>query len=337
MARKTLRKMTLDHAADAYVQHCRAMDLKESTLRAYRSALDAMVYAVGPVDVSQLEGKHLDATFAKHQWKTSTRNNRLAQYKGFFAWCRATGLMHADANPAFGWRNRKVPNTQRLRIPAEEWPVLFSACRHPQETILVATGLYLFLRASEQKRIQLKHVRLDDGEIDIYRVKTEDYDAMPISAELEPYLRQHLRWLRSEYGYHPDWYLIASRGDLDRGPGNKFVLGSGRINPDKPTSAPHVIVKRVLKRAGYPTFGEGEHTLRRSGARAYFQSLLHQGYDGALSEVQAMLGHELAATTERYIGTELRRHQRNVNLKGRAMFPHLQVQDAKVIPMRREL
>lgn len=337
MARKALRKMPLNDAAAAYLDHCRAMGLKDSTLRAYRSALDAMVYVVGPVDVSQLESKHLDQTFAKHQWKPSTRNNRLAQYKGFFAWCRATGLMHADANPAFGWKNRKVPNTQRLRIPAEEWPVLFDACRHPQETILIATGLYLFLRASEQKMIQLKHVRLDDGEIDIYRVKTEDFDSMPISEELEPYLRNHLKWLRAEYGYHPDWYLIPSRGDMERGPGNRFILGSGRINPEKPAYAPFEIVKRVLKRAGYPTFQEGEHTLRRSGARAYFQSLLDQGYDGALSEVQAMLGHELAATTERYIGTELRRHQRNTKLKGKAMFPHLKALDAQIIPIRRGL
>ena len=327
----------IEQAVERFISHCRSMGLEESTLRAYRSGLDAMVRAVGNIDMRRFDAGHLDEVFAQQRWKASTRNNRLAQFKTFFAWCRARGYMHPDSNPAFGWRNTKVPNTQRLRIPAEQWGALFEACKHPQETITLATGLFLFLRASEQVRIQLKHVHLEDGEIEIYRKKTEDYDTMPISAELAPYLHRHLMWMRSEYGYDPEWYLIPTRGDLERNESNQFILGSGKVDPTKPPSHPHVIVQRVLKRAGYPTAGEGEHTLRRSGARAYFESLVDQGYDGALAQVQAMLGHELAATTERYIGKEWKRHKRNQTLKGRPMFPHLSQQNAQIIPIRREM
>lgn len=333
-----MASVTLQQATDQFIEHSRSMGLEPSTLRAYRSGLDAMVKAVGNIDVRKFDGSSLDKVFAKNHWQASTRNSRLAQFKTFLAFCRARGLMHADSNPAFGWRNLKVANVQRLRIPTEQWDALFAACKHPQETIVLSTGLFLFLRASEQKMIQLKHVRLDDGEIDIYREKTKDYDAMAISSELMPYLRDHMKWMRADYGYDPDWYLIPTRGDMERGQRNQFILGSGRVHPEKPASHIHTIVQRILKRAGIDVpKGEGEHTLRRSGARAYFESLVDSGYDGALSQVQAMLGHELAATTERYIGKEWKRHKRNQALKGKPMFPQLAKQNAQVIPIRREM
>jgi hypothetical protein len=45
-----------------------------------------------------------------------------------------------------------------------------------------------------------------------------------------------------------------------------------------------------------------------------------------------MLGHAHSRTTERYLGIDLDRQQRNADLSGKLMFP---VQDAQVIPIRR--
>jgi hypothetical protein len=46
-----------------------------------------------------------------------------------------------------------------------------------------------------------------------------------------------------------------------------------------------------------------------------------------------MLGHKNGTTTERYLGLDPERLARNRDLRGKPMFP---VQDAKVIPIRKE-
>lgn len=65
------------------------------------------------------------------------------------------------------------------------------------------------------------------------------------------------------------------------------------------------------------------HVLRRSGARALFDRLRHEGYDGALRRVQAMLGHSSGTITETYLGLDVERVQRNEMLAGKPMFPDL--------------
>jgi integrase len=302
------------------VKHCQARNLTAGTVRSNRQAVDALLEAVGDVWVDKIEHQHLDKVFAIHTWQTSTRNQRLGQFKQFFKWCRARGLMRPNSDPLFGWRNEKVPVTPRLLIPRSEWGRLFAACGHPQETMLVATGLFLFLRGSEQRLLQLKHVHLDKGEIQVYRTKTKEHDVMPISSELAEHLREHLRYLAAEHGSDPNFYLIPKRANNNRGPNGKYVPCHG-IVPTKPVHLPHLALQRVYARAGYPTMREGEHTLRRSGARAYFDSLVDQGYDGALRRVQSMLGHAHSAMTERYLGLDLDRASRNADLRLKPMFP----------------
>lgn len=328
-------KIRLTEAADEFMRHCLARGIKPSTVRTYKSALTTLINDVGNIEVARLTARHIDESFAKHTWAASSRNSRLGQYRGFFSWCRARGYMQRDTDPTFGWRNARVPQEDRLRIPVSEWPSLFAACDHPQETITLATGLFLFLRASEQKMIQLKHINLTDNEITIYRVKTSQTDVMPISAELGFYLRQHLTYMATLNAPDPEHYLIGMRVNMGRNQHNHYIAGSGVLDPSKPFGSPHAVVQRVLKRAGYPHFKEGQHTLRRSGARAYFDTLVELGYDGALRRVQSMLGHSQAHMSERYLGLNLDRQNRNKDLRGKPMFPALQ--DAKIVPIRKEM
>jgi integrase len=67
--------------------------------------------------------------------------------------------------------------------------------------------------------------------------------------------------------------------------------------------------------------GVGGHVLRRSGARALFDRLRHEGYDGALKRVQSMLGHSNSVISERYLSLGVERLQRNEMLAGKPMFP----------------
>ena len=90
--------------------------------------------------------------------------------------------------------------------------------------------------------------------------------------------------------------------------------------------------KRPLARIGYSDKGSGEHTLRSSGARALFQRLREEGYDGALRRVSAMLGHKSVLMTERYLGLQLEKTQRNELLAGQVMFPDMA--SGKIVNLR---
>ena len=238
-----------------------------------------------------------------------------------------------DSDPTFGWAAIRHTPQDKLRIPLHEWHLVFEACQNEVDSIIVATGFFLFLRGSEQQAIQLKHLHLDRNEIEIYRQKSRAWDTMPISAELGSYLRPYLAWITSQGAYHADSYLIPSKFGARNLKGSQgWVAGSGGYNFAVPFCRPYDYVNDILGRAGYKTKNEGEHTLRRSGARAYFDSLVAQGYDGALRRVQSMLGHKNAQTTEIYLGLNLDRHKRNSDLRGNLMFPALQ--DARIVPIR---
>ena len=101
--------------------------------------------------------------------------------------------------------------------------------------------------------------------------------------------------------------------------------GEPELRPYKILDKPERCVSRALKTLGYTKEDDeprmGVHTLRRSGARALFDVLRNQGYDGALKRVSAMLHHKNTAMTEHYLGLDIERTQRNDMLRGEIMFP----------------
>lgn len=325
-------RIPLSEAITEYEEHCHARDLAESTIRGRIGALRQLVTANGDMTAYNLTPRHLDKVFAKHTWSVGTRNNKLTHYKVFFAWCRARGYMGRDSDPAFGWRVKRVVGPEKTRIPHAEWPRLFAACKTSTEEITLACGLYLFLRGSELRCIKLKHIHLAESEIEIYRPKTREWDTMPISAELAHYVRLRLTYLAENGIVDPEAFFICTRTRPIPVKGVQgFKATTTQINPYKPIEKPFAVVQGVLGRSGYPTEHEGEHTLRRSGARAYFDHLVGEGYDGALRRVQSMLGHSSSTMTEVYLGLDLDRRQRNSDIKGRLMFP---AQNANVVPLR---
>lgn len=325
-------------AVAEWVAHAAASGYSPETVKARRAGLQPLVDLYGKQTVASLTHRHLDTLFAGRQWKPATRNARLGQLKTFFSWCRARGYMPLHCDPAFGWRYVKEGPAKQLRIPYEEWPALFDACHTPIERMVLASGLYLFLRSSEHKFLRIKDIDLDAQEMQVYRPKTDDRDVMPISTELDAELRRYLSWYSSEVQLKPDFFLIPSRHHAKNPEGGfGYIKGSGELNPNKPIAHIFDVVKSVLGRAGYETYWQGGHTLRRSGARAYFDALAESGYSGALRRVQTMLGHKKSETTEIYLGLDLDRYKRNQALRGKPMFVQRRtVQDAKIVPIRRE-
>lgn len=333
-----MAKIRLAAAITEYDQHLRARGLEPDTIKNVISSLNRMHQVVGDVYVDKIDNRDMDRVFATYLWQASTRNNKLRIYKAFFKWTRARRYTALDFEPLFGWRNLTVPEKFRTRIPRDEWQGLFDQCQHPMERIVFATGLYLFLRASEQQRLQLKHVDLNRSEIQIYRKKTKKWDVMPITSELGEHMRSHLVWLAENGAADPNHFLIPTRNrDMQHDANHRWIAGTGTIDPTRSLSKPHRIVQRIIRKNGYEIQGEGEHTLRRSGARAYFDSLCEErNYDGALRRVQSMLGHSSSSTTEIYIGLDLDRFTRNQDLAARPMFPSEQVSHNNVVSIFRD-
>ncbi|HLP97642.1 MAG TPA: site-specific integrase [Sideroxyarcus sp.] len=326
----------LSEAATEYRRHLVARGRSEGTAQGRYNTLKTLIRIIGDRPCSRVEPRHVDDFFSEHpHWCAGTRNNQLYNLTAFFEWCRFRRYMSTSADPCHGWRKEFYAIPPKLYVPVSEWPRLFHACQTPLETVTLATGLYLFLRASEQQQLLVKHVHLDRHEVDIYRRKVRDYDTMPIPAELAPYLRAHLTHMAEEGHAHPDSHLVYARTTPRVVAGRQgFVPGTTGVNPSRPHGRPYLIVKGILERAGYDTHQEGEHTLRRSGARAYFDTLVADGYDGALRRVMSMLGHRNSRNTETYLGLSLDRHRRNHDLRGKPMFP--QLQDARIIPLWEE-
>ena len=326
--------MRLQQAIKLYLEHLQATGLADGTIEQRHSTLRSLMRAAGNIDTATLASEHVAKLFNSNKWGAGTRNNHLSNLRLFIEWCKFRSFMPERANPLFGYTKLEYSTPPRMQIPAHEWSRLFNCCNTQIETITIATGLFLFLRGSEQQLIQLRHVHLMQNEIEIYRKKNKKWDVMPVTAELSSFMRDHLVWLAEQGATDSEHYLIPALTPPQTQKGVRgFIPNSRRIIPTKSFSRPYEIVQKVLKRAGYPTFNEGEHTLRRSGARAYFDTLVASGYDGALRRVQSMLGHKHSDMTERYLGLDLDRVQRNKALSGAFMFPDMQ--DAKIVAFER--
>lgn len=328
---------TLSESASEYTKHLLAKGHPTTTAKGRHESLRAFIKVVGDIDTARVSPQHVDKFFgANSHWSAGTRNNRLSHLNLFLDWCRFRRYMPKVSDPTYGWNAIKYSVPEKLRIPRSEWVRLFNACEDHIETMAVATGLYGMLRGSEQQRIQLKHIDLNSVKptMQVHRIKTKSWAVIPVVDELQTYLRQHLTWMAEQGFNDPNHYLLFSKFPAVNAQGGGFIAGSGGWNPDKPFQRPYDVIKAVLKRAGYPTYREGEHTLRRSGARALFESRRQEGYDGALGLVQALLGHAHASVTEDYIGVTLNELRMHEELSGKPMYP---VQDANIVPMVRKV
>ena len=318
------RRLRLSEAADRYEHHSKARNLSDGTVKNQRIALSLFRRVTGDLLLDSITGAHIDLVFNTYHWAHTTRNKRIGEYRAFFNWCRGSRFMNPMLNPMIGWRQSEPPQIAHLRIPFAEWPRLFDACQHPQERIVIATGLYLFLRASEQQALRVGDIELQENRITVWRSKTKKHQVMPITSELGGEIRSWLTYLSENYDLHDDHHFICARNkDMSHHPvTHLWIAGSGTLNLTRPVHKPHLIVQRVLKRAGFPPHkGQGEHTLRRSGARAYFDYLVAESYDGALRQVQTLLGHKHSRMTEVYLGIDLDQQRVLETLAGKPMFP----------------
>ena len=335
----------LSDAIDEFLASRKSKGLADNTIRGDRASLHFLLKTVGNIQLRTLEPRHIDMVFAAQDKNlASSRNMMLTRLRVFFQWARGRGYMRGD--PTMEMRRQKESRDNRLFVPVEDFPRLLDAAEHPRDRIVVALGMYLFLRVSEIESLRVGDVDLDAGEVRVKVHKTKDSDTMPICAELDEELRTWLAWYAANIGrpLEDDMYLVPAKRDYRAvpGPGGKFLPVSDetptrvKINPYTHISRPYKVVQRALAALGYPTRREGGHTLRRSGARALFDTIRGtEGTDGALQQVKVMLHHKNVSMTEHYLGIQPERAQRDARLKGKFMFSRPRKVLENVVEMRR--
>ena len=328
--------MRLSEAAARYMDF-RANAWSEASVKTDAKALNRLLREVGDREVSDIGSDTIDhflSSEAMRKVKPSTYNLYFTNIRLFFKWCMVRGYTTVD--PFFGQRQKALPQQNHLRIPLEKFPTLINSAYRPRERMIVCLGLYLMLRESEVRSIQLKHVNLSEGwvQVTIHKNRDKTIDRMPISPELDAELRTWLTHYARLHGRLDDeWYLIPQYSHANKYmPSDHewdFVPGKGL--------APGMIsrqVKFIIGTMGYDSEGTGMHTLRRSAAAALFMEKKRLGYDGALRQVSSWLHHKNQRTSEIYLGMDIDRNQRDKEAKEAPLFPSLQ--DENVVDIQKK-
>ena len=311
---------TIESAMGEYLTWRDAQDFSPATINNDGTALRLLAKILGDHrllrDIDHDDMMHVLAV-ASETRKPQSVNAYHACFSAFFKWCRMRRYMGTDHDPMLGIRYRRVQKTERRKIPVHDFPAFLDAAPDPRHRMFSSLGLYLFLRASEAVALRWRDVDLDAGTIGVTIFKTNDYDLMPISSELDQELRRWMLHLQQEVGpIHADTYVVPTLRPIG--------AAKWEINPTGKITRPHDLVKRHLNAFGWQdTNWQGMHCLRASGARAWFDELVHNGTDGALKLVQTHLHHSSVVMTEKYLGLSADRVKRDRALKGSSMFPSL--------------
>lgn len=332
--------MTLSDAIEEYHAYRVGAGFKPSTLKVGRAALSMLLREVGNLNVRHLDVRHGEKfqTYLTAKYpEPNTVNTYMIAVRGFVDWAHKRRYIPQTVDPLATVRRARPKPSKKLYVEAKEFEPLLESCATAHERIVTALGLYLFLRQGEIATLKVGDVNLDRGEIEVTVWKGDgQIDTMPICEELDAELRIWLKWYAEDLGDVPmadGMYLVPRRkspkfhGVYDAD-GNFVKYSthwreSGNCDPYKMMANPHKLVQYALAGFGMEVPPrQGNHTLRRSGARAYFDQGLKSGEvrDGVLREVMAMLHHKNSQTTEIYLGLKADTERRNERLKGRRMF-----------------
>lgn len=318
--------VTLSQASSEYVEFLEARGLAKATIQSNRNMLSHAADAWGDLDLQELHPRHVDALFIGKSWSTGTRNIYLYCLRGFLKWCRTHRYLSPDYDPTEGWTARPLAKVERTWLTLPVLNALMDTTTHARDRAFIAIGIYTFLRASEIVNLKISDIDIERSELRVYRLKTKQQDRLPICLELQVELVRWLDYYQQEQGdLNPDWWLVPSRGPapMKGVPGERRLIRTGEphpLRPTKPITRPQRIVKEAMTRLGVAKHGDACHVLRRSGARALYETLRDMGHDGAARRVQSMLGHASLVMTEKYLGLDHERMQRNEALAGKPMF-----------------
>lgn len=327
-------KQLLSDAIDDYAALRSSQDYSKRTLRNENGVLRRFLSINGNIGVWHITERHA-IRYLEEASKTRQANTLQMDHSTlnrFFEWARRTHRMPMDRDPMALMRRPRMTKRERNRLGVGQFAHLLDTAGgdDPRNRAVVAVLLYLLIRDQEAADLRVGDVDLDSGFITVRVTKSHQEDRMPICAELDAELRMWLtHYAESSGALHPNHFLLPTRrvvGSI-KGDGGKFTGHEMVYVPTERVRQLGRVVKPILEAAGFPVVdhagraaGEGAHTLRRSGARALFDSLAENGYDNSLRIVQSMLHHSSIAQTERYIGVTADRRSRDEILRGNQMY-----------------
>jgi integrase len=312
---------TLQEAIGVYLTRRRALGFAENTVKNDGSTLHRLDWFLNEPDVEDITHEDMVRFLAAvgANIKPGTFNMLVNRISKFLKFCRENGYADADFNPMGEMRPRRVPRQEHRRIPLSEFGEFLNRAANPRDRIVLALGLYLFLRQSEIVALQMKHLDMVQKQIEVTIFKTCDSDVMPICSELHLELKRWLIHYKEVVGpLLPEMHLTPAMWPMP-------VEGQ-LYKPYQRITRTEDIVHRTLNNYGWTYLeqkGQGVHLLRRSGARALFDELDSHSTDGALRIVQSHLHHKSSVMTERYLGITADRAKRDRILRGQPMFRSL--------------
>lgn len=263
--------------------------------------------------------------------QASTFNYYYARIKSLVQFMTQRGMLRDDILRYV--RPLKKQTTNRLRAGADAlWEIIDSA-DNPRDRALLATAINTGLRASEISSLTVGDVDLETDSLKVRIHKSRLEDVMPLTSDLHAELVDWLDYYRAYVVRHhnrvmreSDFLFPARQGPVygyrkAADGSNERFHRPPKLDPSKPAGKLHVVAKKALATVGLPTRGEGIHTLRRSAARAVFDSMVNEnGYDGALRVTSTFLHHANGSTTEVYLGMDRERQVRDDHLRGRSLL-----------------
>lgn len=327
-----MRQELSDSITD-YQRFRSSQDYSKATLRAEQMILKRFLTVNGNIWVHAITERHVNVHFeaaSKTRGAASLQQDHSVLIS-FLEWARKTGRMPSESDPMYGRRSAKPVRRERNRIPAEDFPRLLDVAeaRDKRDRALAALFLYTLMRGGEVTDLRIRDLDLRGGWLSARIHKTRLEDRMPICSELDSELRAWLTYYAEHVGdLKPHYYLVPTRKKLAHRADNGRITGHGvAYRPETRIKDPSRLIKVTLEDFGWEvadvdgkSLSEGAHTLRRSGARALFDSLVTSGYDYALRVVQSMLHHSSMQTTEGYLGITADRRSRDELIRGHRMY-----------------
>lgn len=323
--------MNLSDVTRAYMTDRRVKGYAVGTMRTDARVLRGLYASAGNINTRSLRPQHIDAFWqTQAHLSASSLNLYRSRLAIFFKWCKSRGYISPDSDLLNGSRVLRPDRRDRIYIPVEKFSTFIAEASDERMRVTLALGLYLFTRISETEGLRWQD-DLGDKMI-LWRQKTKELAEIPICAELREELDRWKFHYSAEVGSTvlPRWYIVPQLRSRPWLPGHERVPRE-YLPLSRAPLGNHV--RAELERAGYYRPMEGGHTLRRSGARALYDSLAERGHDRAARTVQAMLGHAKLATTEGYLGIDVDRKALQDLVGGKPMFPAATL-DADVVSIR---
>lgn len=323
---------SLHSAISEYLDALHEAGVPVGTRKQYRSILYRLHHAYPTRQYSSITTRDLAAFLYGPKGvavgkASATGSSQRAALRSFFAWGHQMlgGKLVVVPLPVIR-QHRPRPDTRPTRLPAQTLVQLLESCEpnDPREITLravLAVTINTAWRISDAVKPRVRDVGLITGDMWFVSRKTGKAESFPITTDLDEELRRYLSWYTSETGVtlddegaflFPGWAKapISATGD-----GFRYFAAPHRHASEEWARNG---LKRLFERCGvHVEKGEAWHTIRRSVARIYFDSLRHEiSYDHALRQTAALLQHNSVVTTEKYLGLDAEVQARNASLKG---------------------